>query len=117
MDKAIELFEKLAAKIGQTAEILWPHAVRYEALSALGYIIIPSVAAIALWLFYWKYTDLPWTFPCATGRADDRYPSAKLFLIIAAPIFTLLAIAAWFFNIAIVLEPIGYTVMKILGKP
>jgi len=115
MDKAIELLERLAAKIGQTAEILWPHTVRYEALRALGYIVILSVTAIALWLFYWKYADHPWTYPDVNAR--DRYPSARLLLVIAASGFTLSAIAAWFFNIAIVLEPIGYTVMKILVRP
>src|SRR3990167_341257 len=117
MDKAFDLLEKLAAKLGQTAEALWPHAARYQALVAMVYIIIWTLIAAILWSDYWKFSDQPWTFAAASGRPEhSRYPSAKLFLIIAAPAALFVAALVWLFNLAVALEPVGYTVMKILGK-
>ena len=116
MEKVMALLETLAQKIGQTVEILWPHAVRYEALSAGVMIVIWTCMASILWLSYWKFSDQPWTFPCASGKPDDNYPSAKLLLIILAPVITFIAAMIWILQFPIVLEPTGYVVMKILGK-
>ena len=116
MEKVMALLETLAQKIGQTVEILWPHAVRYEALSAGVMSGIWTCMASILWLSYWKFSDQPWTFPCPSGRPDDRYPSAKLLLIIAALVITSIATLVWILQLPIVLEPTGYLVVKILGK-
>jgi len=115
MDKAIELLEQLGAKIGQTVETLWPHAVRYEALSAAIIIVMWTFIAAVLWFAYWKFSDQPWTFPSARWK-NDNYPSAKFYLIIFAPFATFIAVMTWLVQFPVVLEPVGYTVMKIIGK-
>ena len=116
MDKAMELLEQLAAKIDQTVEILWPHAVRYQAVSATVAVAIWTFVAVVLWFAYWKFSGQPWTFPSASERSGDDYPSARLLLVIFAPIATCVAVMAWVYQFPVVLEPVGYTVMKIIGK-
>ena len=109
MDEAISLLRDLAAKLGQTVEELWPHAVRYQAVSALTWIVVWTavfLAAGALMLSQKKQSY--WI--------DDETPTAKF-------IFTVLfffALIAWIgvmgTNLPIVLEPTGYTVTGILGR-
>jgi len=109
MDEAINLLRDLAAKLGQTVEELWPHAVRYQAVSALTWIGVWTavfLAAGALMLSQKKQSY--WI--------DNDTPTAKF-------IFTVLfffALITWVgvmgTNLPIVLEPTGYTVTGILGR-
>ena len=116
MDKAMELLEQLAAKIGQTVEILWPHAVRYQAISAMVTLTISTLVAAVLWFAYWKFSGQPWFFDADTSGTGDDYPSAKFFLMLAAPIPTFIAVMTWLVQFPVVLEPMGYIIMKIIGK-
>src|SRR3990167_9116138 len=95
MDKAMELLEQLAAKIGQTVEILWPHAVRYQAVSAMVAVAIWTFVAIVLWFAYWKFSGQPWFFDADTSGTGDDYPSAKFFLMLVASIATWVAVMTW----------------------
>lgn len=100
----------IAAKLGQTAAALWPHAVRHTA--------IKSAAEIGIWVGFavlsftlisvgaWagsreKFKEGPWIFPCVAGGI------LAFMLLLSASLSGSDAIAG-------ALEPTGQTVKSIL---
>lgn len=48
--------DKLAEKLGVTAEYLWPHLVRYEVASGVSAIMAAAVTTILTILIWWSFS-------------------------------------------------------------
>lgn len=112
IQRAMEMLEALATKIGTTVGTLWPHAVRYEAMSALVTIAGWFIALALSVVFAWYYRREPWWWNSERGR--DEKPSVKLLATLAAAFFLIGFSMAVGFNLPIVLEPTGYLTTRIL---
>jgi uncharacterized membrane protein len=114
-DKVINLLTDLAGKLGQSVETLWPHAVRYEAMSALGW-MGASVAVVILCLVYraklgkvLKRLDEADSYSASMDAMP--YQAANATVCVTAIAFVLV----FFAQLPILLEPTGYLVRSVLG--
>jgi len=76
--------DKLAEKLGVTAEYLWPHLVRYEVASGISTIVASVVVTALTILVWWGFskTDCDSCFEFVTGACGIILSVTAIILIV-----------------------------------
>ena len=109
MKEITEMLTQLADKLGMTVASLWPHAVRYVALSALFNLLTVTGALGLSALWFWRVRKSDWI----GGKYGDS-PTQKIFAAAALGITLLLFIMTIGTNLTVIFEPTGYLVRQLL---
>ncbi len=107
MEKLIESLEKLAATMGQTVEVLWPHAVRGVAIEGVVWIVVWAVPLIICRIIAHNLRDDEW---------DWDAPSRKNITFIVSMVLLFIEVLVVGTNLPQVLEPVGYSAWEMISR-
>lgn len=107
--ETIELLRELAGKLGQTVDSLWPHAVRYVAISGVMDILVGVVLLLAAGFVYSRKI-----------RDDREYDSTdetlfNTFRWAGTGVLSIIGLCGVYYGVLSIVEPIGTLVMKVIG--
>jgi hypothetical protein len=106
-DKLFDALKEFAAKLGQTIEYLWPHAVRYVVFDGLASLL---TAVMVVFAVNWLRRSINATL--VKARCEEYTPFSNCLGILAMCVAAAVGLAC----IPQIFEPVGYIVTKAITE-